>query len=167
MTRQWDIRYDLGHLIPTAPGIFLEDRTASTAGIVETVAHLRLSSLSALFDLANVLDRRSEDGNLSNRVMRWHWCSPGSQLELLQDLANVSNLENFEGMAGEDLAQASSEMIGLLRTYLRGGYVLAALALEKGLSHSFDQRVAVSNPADAFVLMLTAVCNMAGGADEL
>lgn len=164
---QWDARYDPGHPIPIAPGIFLENRRASTAGIARTAALLGLSSPPALLELANVLDRRSEDGDLSKRVMRWEWCSSRSHIELLRDLATVSNLEDFEGMAGEDLTQAPSETINLLKTYLRERYVLAASVLEKALSQRLDRSVPVRDPPDAFVLMLTAVCSMAGAADEL
>jgi hypothetical protein len=167
LTRQWDVRYDLGHPIPTAPGIFLENRSASTAGTARIADRLGFSSLPALLELANVLDCRSEDGDLSNRVMRWQRCSLANHVELLQDLATVSNLENFEGMAGEDLTQAPYEMINLLRSYLRERYGLAASALDKALSQRSNQSAPVSNPGDPFVLMLTAVCSMAGAADEL
>jgi hypothetical protein len=56
LTRQWDVRYDLGHPIPTAPGIFLENRSASTAGTARIADRLGFSSLPALLELANVLE---------------------------------------------------------------------------------------------------------------
>lgn len=167
LTCQWDARHDLGFPTPIAPGVFLENRPASTAGTTQIAIHLGLSSLPALLRLANVLDCRVEDGGFSERVMQWQQCSLESHIELLQDLAATSNLESFEGMAGEDLTQAPCEVITLLESYLREHHIVAAFSLAQGRLHRSARSVPVRVQRDLFVHMLTAVCSMAGAADQL
>jgi len=162
---QWDKRCDLGYPTSKAPGVFLENRPASTAGTAQIAMHLRSSSLPALLRLANVLDCRVENGDLSDRVMQWQRSSQESHDMLLGDLAAVSNLESFEGMAGEDLTQAPYEMVTLLKSYLESRYVLAALALEETILHQSDRSPPIQYQRDLFVRMLTAVCSMAGATD--
>jgi hypothetical protein len=114
LTCQWDMKLNAGHPINMAPGVFLENRPAPTVSTVQIAFQLGLSTLRAPLKLANVLDCRLEEGDLSYRVVRWQLCTLESQLQLLQDLATTANLEGFEGMAAEDLAQASQENFTLL-----------------------------------------------------
>jgi hypothetical protein len=114
LTNQRDTRFDAGHPAPMAPGVFLENRPASTATAAHIASHLMESTLPGLLRLADVLDCRVEDGRLSHRVVHWQSCTLKSYLELLQDLATAANLEGFEGMAAEDLAQALRETLFLL-----------------------------------------------------
>jgi hypothetical protein len=161
---QWDIRFDAGHPVDMAPGIFLESRPASTAGTVQIATQLGLSTLRTLLRLANVLDRRLEEGDLSYRVVHWQSCTPESHFRLLQDLATTANLEGFEGMAAEDLSQAPHESFTLLELFLRERYALAALALRESRTQRFDHKENVQQ--DTFAQMLTVICSMAGAAIE-
>jgi hypothetical protein len=166
LTCQWDTKLIAGHPINMAPGVFLENRPASTASTVQIATQLGLSTLRALLKLANVLDCRLEEGDLSYRVVRWQLCTLESQFQLLQDLATTANLEGFEGMAAEDLAQASHENFTLLELFLRERHVIAALALRTRLAQRFDLKDPADIQKDIFAHILTVTCSMFEAAIE-
>jgi hypothetical protein len=162
---QWDVRFDQGRPVTVAPGLFLEDRPASSLDSTQTAILLRSSSTPALLRLASVLDCRVEDGDFALRMQSWQSLVRKSRIELLEEFATTANLEGFEGMAAENLSRAPPTVLTLLEIFLRGSHTLAALVLRGACSRNLDASKLAETERDGFTDMLAAVCSMAGAED--
>jgi len=158
---QWDVRMDANARIPTplVAGLFLQGREASTIATTNQILQKILHASSpALQSLPNVLNCRTENRALFQRVGQWRALSSQRRLALLVELASTSNLEEFEGMAADDLAAASYDSFTQLERILTGRYARAWQALQVAGPSANGRREMAH--ADVYTHMLAAVCDL-------
>lgn len=175
---QWDARLNNGIRAQMFPGIFLGAHQSSSLSIAGIQQRLLTANPRSLIRLAKTLDRRNDqpDTNLGaqyTQFLRWaasleqnqrpNEMIRNQQLSYTGLFARLANLEEFEGMAAEDLATAAantgaSQLFQRLDLCLSNRYSEAQSCLKEARQSP--------HPGDRFVYSLIAVCDMAGDEDE-